>query len=503
MAGDINKDPFFVIDDSGSLQNLLVVKRGNGANERVLPYSLAELVSSSVDVNNFGVLTSSIKDISSSLASISSSTGVSSSLEQIYGQLTASYRYATASYNQLTASSQYLSSISGSISSSNILLGDISSSQANIYEQLTASYDYATGSYDQLTASNEYLSSISGTLSSSYLLLSDISSSDALIYNTATASYDQLTASYNELTASNLTLININDGINTLTSSADVTYNYLTSSIDTITASLSQSTNYIRQLASYARATAVRSTILDLPTVQATIDLATRDELIPGGVGNAEEYLRACVDVLIQNSTNKHCYVKISHLPEATVAADDYTIKLPPGVIYNSDSQLASMRHVVYVSESADVGEVSAMLTYNTTLLTDAAYPPLVGPNTIYSLAVNLYDFYDSRTVANEWRYESQDIYNKFTITGQARVNEGPSQYFDIYITPAGSSERTGSVTIDSSTAQDFSIEVCNPANGNYELIIDCTAGGLDKRGDGRILFADVLIQSSSACAAP
>jgi hypothetical protein len=431
-----NRDPFFVIDDSGSNQNLHVVLRNFGDGDRVLPYSLAELVSSSVAVENFGVLTSSINDISRSLASISSSAGISSSLQQIYGQLTASYGYATASYNQLTASNQYLSSISGSISSSNILL-------------------------------------------------SDISSSDTLVYSTLTASYDKLSGSYDELTASNLTLININDGINTLT------------------ASLSQSTNYVRQLASYARATSVRSTILDLPTVKATKDLATVPELIPGGVGNAEEYLRACVDVLIQNSTDKHCYVKISHLPEATVNTSSYTIKLPPGVIYNSDSQRASMRHVVYVSESANIGEVSAMLTYNTTLLTDPAYSPLVGPNTIYSLAVNFYDFYDSRTVANEWRYDSQDIYNKFTVTGQARVNEGPSQYFDIYITPAGSSERTGSVTINSSTAQDFSIEVCNPANGNYELIIDCTAGGLDKRGDGRILFADVLIQSSSACAAP
>jgi len=425
MAGETNKDPFFVIDDSGSLQNLLVVKRGSGASERVLPYSLAELVSSSVDVNNFGVLTASIKDISSSLASISSSTGVSSSLEQIYGQLTASYRYATASYNQLTASSQYLSSISESVSSSNVIL-----------------------------------------------------------------------------TASSTTLVSINTGINTLTSSADTTYKYLTASINTITASLSQSSFYIKQLAAYGRATAVRSTILGLPAVQATKDLATVSELIPGGVGNAEEYLRACVDVLIQNSTNKHCYVKISHLPGATVAANDYTIKLPPGVIYNSDSQIASMRHVLYVSESADIGEVSAMLTYNTTLLTDPAYPPLVGPNTIYSLAVNFYDFYDSRTVANEWRYESQDIFNKFTITGQARVNN-LGDFFLVYVTPAGSSLATGSVTITSSSAQDFSIEICNPPDGNYELIVDSTEGGLEARGDGRILFADVLIQSSSGCAAP
>ena len=482
MAGDINKDPFFVIDDSGSLQNLLVVKRGSGSNERVLPYSLAELVSSSVAVENFGVLTSSINDISRSLASISSSTGVSSSLEQIYNQLTASYRYVTASYEQLTASNEYLSSINGAISSSNVLLSDISSSQVIIYDQLTASYSYVTASYDELTSSNENLVNITNQL---------------------TAAYDQLTASNEYLYSISGSVSSSNVLLGDLSSSADTTYNYLTGSINTITASLSQSSFYIKQLAAYGRATAVRSEIFTLEEAAAKIDLATRDELIPGGVGNAEEYLRACVDVLIQNSTDKHCYVKISHLPGATVAANDYTIKLPPGVIYNSDSQIASMRHVLYVSESADIGEVSAMLTYNTTLLTDPAYPPLVGPNTIYSLAVNFYDFYDAKTVVNEWRYESQDIFNIFTVTGQARVNDGPSQTFDIYITPANSSERTGSVTINSSTAQDFSIEVCNPPDGNYELIIDSQGGGLEARGDGRILFADVLIQSSSACAAP
>ena len=450
MAVETNKDPFFVIDDSGSLQNLLVVKRTTPDGERILPYSLAELVSSSVTVNNFGDLTSSINDISKSLASISSSASVSGSLEQIYNRLTASYNIQSSSYNQLTASNSYLSSVSASLSSSKVFLGDISSSNALVYSKISSSYD-------TLSSSNDHLS------------------------------------------ASSLTLTEINTGINNLTSSADTTYKYLTSSINTITASLSQSNVYVRQLTAYNRATHVRSTVIGIGEVSATngLDLIRKDALVPGGATFIDEYQPVCIDVLIQNSTNKNCYIKIDWQPNGVSSPSDYTIKIPPGVIYNSEARTGNMRHIVYVTGSA-TGEVSAMMTYNTTLLTDPNYPPLYGPdNTIYNLTTNLYDFYNEKRVVNEWNFQSQDLYNKFTIVGQARVNT-VGQFFDIYVTPSGSQEKTGSVTINSTTPQDFTIEILSPSNGYYELICDSQNNGLGDKGDGRILFADVLIQSAS-----
>lgn len=476
---NINRDPFFVIDDSGSYQNLHVVTRSFNGEERIVPFSLVELTASTVTISNFEYLTSSIDNINSNLSIvIANQESGAVGLQQIYDQLTASYDQLTASHDQLVTSNEYLLDISSSINSSNILLDSISGSVSSIHYVVESSLD-------QLTASNENLISISSSIDLTNNLLEDISSSNSQIYNTANNSYSQLT--------------NINNSIGVLTGSSNTTYNYLTSSINTISTNLSQSTAYVKQLASYNRATTVRSTILDLVTVAAKKDLAAVEDLIPGGTVNAEEYLRACVDVLIQNSTNKNCYVKVSHLPEATVAENDYTIKLPPGVIYNSDSQIANMRHVVYVPNTADVGEVSAMLTYNTTLLTDTAYPPLVGQNTIYSLAVNFYDFYDTAEVAvvNEWHYANQEIFNKFTITGQARVSSG-GQKFNVYIRPSGSLTATGSVEINQTTPQDFNIVVYAPLDGNYQFIVDATEGGLNNRGDGRILFADVLIQSSS-----
>jgi hypothetical protein len=427
-----NIDPFFVIDDSGSLQNLLVVKRGSGSNERVLPYSLAELVSSSVDVNNFGVLTASINDISSSLASISSNTGVSSSLEQIYGQLTASYNYATASYDHLTASSGYLSSISSSISSSNDLL-------------------------------------------------TDISSSEVVIYNTLTASHDQLTASNVTLTA--------------LSQSADRTYNYLTAALEQITSSISESTNYLKEINAYCRATHVSSSIFSGSELQG-LDLA-QTNLIPD-LNYNEQYLRACVDVLIQNSTNKNCYIKVSHLPNASISPTDYTIKLPPGVIYNSEAQIASMRHAIYVTGSEDMyGEVSAMMTYNSALRSDASLPNLIYPNTIKSLAVNAYNFYNSKVVLNEYTYAPQGtspaVYDKMVIVGQARVSEVGEK---ITLSLESGSFIAASASITSTEPQTFIMESSSCPAGRYEFIAHGT--DLFAYGNGRVLFADLLITTGS-----
>jgi hypothetical protein len=432
-----NRDPFFVIDDAQVSQSLLVVKRGSGSDERVLPYSLAELVSSSVTINDFGYLTSSINDISSSLANISSSTDISSSLEQIYSQLTASYNYATASYDHLTASSGYLSSISSSISSSNDLL-------------------------------------------------TDISSSEVVIYNTLTASHDQLTAS-------NVTLV-------ALSQSADRTYNYLTAALEQITSSISQSTNYLKEINAYCRATHVSSSIFSGSELQG-LDLA-QTNLIPD-LNYNEQYLRACVDVLIQNSTNKDCYIKISHLPEASVSHTDYTIKLPPGVIYNSEAQIASMRHVIYVTGSEDIltsgmyGEVSAMLTYNSALRSDVSLPNLIYPNTIKSLAVNAYNFQNSKVVLNEWTYAPQGtspaVYDKMVIVGQARISVAGEE---LTLTLESGSFIAASASITNTEPQTFIMETSSCPAGRYEFIAHGT--DLFAYGNGRVLFADLLITTGS-----
>lgn len=440
-----NRDPFFVIDDSGSNQNIHIVVRDFGNGDRIVPYSFVELTASTVTVKDFGYLTSSVNDISRSLANTSSNVVVSSSLDRIYNQLTASYGYTTASYNQLTTS-------------------------------------------------NGYLSSISSSVNASKLLLTDISGSDSLIYNTATASYNQLTASYNQLTASNTTLTNINTGVNALTSSADATYGYLTASLNTITASLSQSVSYLKEINAYSRATHVSSSIFTGSQLQ-SLDLA-QTVLIPDLAYN-EQYLRACVDVLIQNSTNKNCYIKVSHLPGASVSPTNYTIKLPPGVIYNSDSQIASMRHVIYVTNSVDMyGEVSAMMTYNSALRTDASLPDLIYPNAIKSLAVNAYNFYNDPSVLNEWHFEPQGtspVYNKMVIIGQARVSLAGEE---ILLSIQSGLTTIASTTITSTEPVNFILESSSCPAGNYEFVVE--GNDLYAYGNGRVLFADLLITTSS-----
>jgi hypothetical protein len=268
-----------------------------------------------------------------------------------------------------------------------------------------------------------------------------------------------------------------------------------------ITSSLSQSVNYIKQLASYSRATAVTSQIFNRDNISGIREDLAETDLIPGysvNPSNNENYLRACVDVLIQNSTDKNCYVKVTHTPggEAQLSETDYTIKLPPGVMYNSDSKIANMRHSIYVPNNASRGEVSAMMTYNTTLLTDPAYPPLSGPNTVYSLAVNYYDFQpDSLNVPNEFYFSGEELYNRIVIYGQGRINtEG--QEFQVYVTKDNNGIPTGSSIIDTTTPTAFSIVIQNPQNGNYEFVVDSRQGGLNNRGDGRVLFADVLFQN-------
>jgi hypothetical protein len=453
MAGEINKDPFFVIDDSGSLQNLKVVTRGSGSDARVLPYSLAELVSSSVTIENFGNLTSSINDIK----------------DIIEAAHTSSYNFATASFS---ASLDFLTS-------------SYSASQEFLTASFSASYEFATASF---SASLEFATA---SFSASYDILT-------ASYHTATASYSQLTASHDYITGSHEQLTQSNTNLVNISSSIEQTYNYLTSSLETITSNITQSVAYLKQISSYARATLVSSSIFSIEQIGEGLDLATT-ALIPNLIepNLVEQYLNSCVDVLIQNNTDKKCYIKIIHDAGASVSPTDYTIVLPPGVIYNSESQLASMRHVIYVTSSAGTGsEVSAMMTYNTKLLDDPLFPELVLPNTIKSLAVNFYNIPDANpVVVNEWSYSPASNNTKLVIVGQARITSSPSEQVRLYVTKDNAQVGTD-VTITSVTPELFRIDVDNAEAGHYEFMAD-SVGGFLATGNARVLFADLLISGS------
>lgn len=263
---------------------------------------------------------------------------------------------------------------------------------------------------------------------------------------------------------------------------------------------------YVKQDVRFNRATHVYSAVFNSSSIfeerANIIEVYEEPALNPHleSVTQTEEQITKAIDVVIQNSTNKIGYLKVSYDPEATVSDADYTVKIPPGVIYNSEQKVAHMRHkLFYKSLPGFEGEVSIAVVYNNNLndALSTGNDPL-GTTELSTLATNVYDLpfnAEYSSVINEWVFSGQSIYNLLKVSGQARVTQA-GQELHIWITTSGSETPIASSVITSVSPAPFILTINNPQNNTYELI--ASASGTGDIGDARILFADLIKTNTS-----
>ena len=387
-------------------------------------------------------------------------------------------------YTELTGSSyQALADISSSLSSIStpfVGISDSVTSISNSVGDISSSLAGISGSFVEVSGAIASISSSSGDISSS---VASISSSAADI----SSSVSGISSSFLEVSGA---IASISGSASDISSSNSV-----------IATSTGEILTYVKQDVRFNRATHVYSAVFDSSSIfddrGGLVAVYLEPALNPlyEDLSQTEQQITKAIDVIIQNATNKTAYVKVSYDPTAIASDTDYTVRIPPGVIYNSEQKLAHMRHKIYYKPLTGFeGEAAVTVVYNNNLndsLSTGNDP--IGTTELSTLATNVYDIPfnpPQGSVINEWSFNGSAIYNLLKITGQARVNS-PGQELGIWITTKDNETHLNEISISETVPTQFTLEIPNPADGTYELI--ASGSGLGDIGDARILFADLI----------
>lgn len=369
-------------------------------------------------------------------------------------------------------------------------------------EATGSTYDYITGSYEELQ---------------------QIKNNASLIDLNVTSIDNKLS----QLTTIDSTLDSLNDNISDISTSLGP----ITVAIGHATASIDANTTYVEQMLKFQRGTNVfykrfsEEDLFDLSVTSSDpsevpppneYTLHMLGELNPAvSSTDRENYMSKAVQVIIQNSTNKNLYLSVSYNPAAPLSKNIYTVKIPPGVIYDSESQIAHIRHKIKFADDAYinppfVGEVATSIVYN-----ESINPNLMIGQTgfgipyVSSVATNYYNMefagggVSQKYVVAEWYFESGSTtssFNGMTVSGQARVSyplAPKNQTLKLYVTQAGNNTAYANLTasINSDIPTPFSLDYTSaptyPTTGRYELIAELSGSG--DIGDARVLWADLI----------
>lgn len=325
---------------------------------------------------------------------------------------------------------------------------------------------------------------------------------------------DDLIAGYAYVEATGSTFEVISDSYDRLTdiSSALQPLSILEQAINQITESVDNNTKYVEQLLMFNRATNVYTKIYKKE------DLFNHDGILTSSISRwlhqdtdlnpfygseeGEDYMSKAVDVVIQNSTNKNLYLKVDYNPGTEVSETNYTVKLLPGIIYNSESKIAHIRHKIIFANDASasfVGEVPVSIIYNTGLNNDLSIGETTpGENLLSSITTNYWDMDfipNVPYVVAEW-YFDDNTFENMRIRGQARVADvSLFQEIELYVTSDPNKNimlENKSQHIVDETPTVFDLTFAGPIpSGRYELIAKLTGNGV--KGDARVLFADLI----------
>ncbi len=373
----------------------------------------------------------------------------------------------------------------------------------------------ATGSfYDIQSSSLNNLNNISHSLTELGTILTASHKAQQDVQETIEISNSFL----QDLSSSLLNIVNIDNDILNINSD-------LSKSVVDVSSSVGYATQFTEQSFRFKRATHIYSKNFNKDNlydslnenIPLKIDLHSNPDLNPAAINSTyalENYISKAIEVFIQNSTNKNVYVKVSYDPSINVSSTDYTVKIQPGVIYNSESKIAHMRHKICMEEGTYedlVGELCTSIIYNTSLNHDLSVgATFMGEAIVTSVVTNLFviPFPENNqiisTLASEWKFTNTSGYDSFKVSGQARISE-PGQKLTIYISNTQDNQKLNNqyVEITSTTPETFDLsfpgiyDPSNPpvASDNYELIVEASGSG--DIGDARILFADLIKYTS------
>jgi hypothetical protein len=273
----------------------------------------------------------------------------------------------------------------------------------------------------------------------------------------------------------------------------------ISSSASDISSSLSVNTEYTKEIYKFSRATEFFSTLITGSALSSSVDLFELEALNPGvpDIANKEAFILKAIEAVIQNSTNKNVYLKIGYDELNAASPTNYSIKIPPGVIYTSESKYAHMRHKVLPETTTGLnGEIAASIAYNTNLLPELSVG--IGPLTssVFSLATNEFNISDTTPrLVGEFAYFGGLSFTSFKVIGQGRVTSGGQELHLYVVDDSAPTVRLATQNITSTTPVEFELIVASPTppvdGHTYSLLASGSAG--ITIGDVRVLFADVV----------
>lgn len=478
---DKSKNPFVVLDNAGIQQNIKVVEIGNSSEPYVAGYAYIEATGSTYEYLSSSKdylhgISEVVSDLSLSVGEIEISdyTSILSDISESVSKVFFNIEATGSTYDLISGSEQHLEDILKNTT-------DISASVSKPYfyvEATGSTYDYVSGSKNNL----DLLVSDINDISSSLSILTDISKSVSTI--------------------SNIDVVNVLEDIS---SSANVMSDRvadMSSSVSLSTNYISQSTQHVQQLLRLNRATNIyskiypESSLYDDSEDPKVISIHEDPVLNPAApdVISKENYISKAIEVFIQNSTNRNLFLKISYDTATNISNNDYTLKIPPGVIYSSEEKLAHIRHKIVIDEPYEDfhGQIAASITYNTGLNNDLTIgQAFTGTSTLTSIATNVYNIiFGAHKLVSEWYFEGGSIYSSMKVTGQARVTI-PSQGLRMYVENSDGVTIAEATTITSTTPSEFNILMPLVPSGFYELKAQALGSGII--GDAVILYADLI----------
>jgi hypothetical protein len=361
---------------------------------------------------------------------------------------------------------------------------------------LSSDLNKLSGSVDLVSASVQtlipYLTDISSSVSSSavgtipYLINISSSVSGTVPYLTGISSSVSGTIPY---------LIDISAS----TTQGGSYLSSISSSASDISSSLSVNTEYTKEIYKFSRATEFFSTLITGSALSSSVDLFELEALNPGvpDIANKEAFILKAIEAVIQNSTNKNVYLKIGYDELNAASPTNYSIKIPPGVIYTSESKYAHMRHKVLPETTTGLnGEIAASIAYNTNLLPELSIG--IGPLTssVFSLATNEFNISDTTPrLVGEFAYFGGLSFTSFKVIGQGRVTSGGQELHLYVVDDSAPTVRLATQNITSTTPVEFELIVASPTppvDGHTYSLLASGSSGITI-GDVRVLFADVV----------